>query len=496
MSWLDAVRSDSLTQWATWWPALDAWATPLPPIRRLVSDSRLVKPGDTFVALNAAAEAHIPSALSQGAVLAICEGSAALESPFIDSDRLYLPQWSEHLGPALARFSGLDQSTLKITAVTGTNGKSSIVHYLTQLDQQLGYSAAMLGTLGYGPLTDLQPASHTTPDLLTLHRLLSKGEAQGWQRVSLEASSHALDQGRLQGVPIETAILTNLTHDHLDYHGSLEAYAQAKARLFHWPTLKAQVINLDDALGQRLLQTPFAGQRLTYSLKDPSADLYLAAWQATPTGVAAQLVIDGIRHEVLWPLLGEFNLANLLAVIAARWLQGDALDALLTAASQLQPVPGRMQRINTQEPTKPQVILDYAHTPDALQQVLASLRAHCQGRLICVFGCGGNRDAGKRPLMGQIAAQGADQVWVTDDNPRHENPAQIRQQILHACPDGIEVADRAEAIAAAIAQAAPDDWVLLAGKGHETDQQIGDQRLPFDDRDQAMRALAQWSPHA
>lgn len=530
MSVLRLAKPRKLVDWALLWPELSAVLVAQPLANalanqhflRLVHDSRVVEQGDVFFALTGTQQqglAFVEQAWQRGALLAVTEGDLALEE-HAQGWLLKLPQLRARLGQLLALNSQAPLANMRTQAVTGTNGKSSVAHYLCQIWQLLGVRCALVGTLGNGELQHLQTATHTTPDIFELHQMYADWAAAGIFQVALEASSHALDQGRLDGLLINSAIYTNLSRDHLDYHGSLEAYAAAKYRLFLRPELATAVINLDDAVGQQWLEVlqnlPLQPKQcLGYSLKTVqpqqaavsclSAVDCLEVLQATYTlkGIQAELRYQQQTYALSLPLLGAFNLANGLAVLAAMLAEGVAMLPLLEAMRQLQAVPGRMQRISvsaaatvSKAAAVPQVVVDYAHTPDALEQALLALRQHCTGKLWCVFGCGGNRDAGKRTLMGEVAQRLADQVVVTDDNPRYEDAAAIRQAILAGAASSaalesaaLEIADRAQAIQFAINQAAAGDWVLIAGKGHETYQEIAGQRFNFNDAEQAQLAL-------
>ncbi len=519
MSLLRLTKAKQLNDWAILWPELSAILTNQPlftrTFTRLVHDSRLVEVGDVFFALAGIQQqglVFVEQAWQRGALFAVTEGDFALEQ-HANGWLLKLPQLRARLGQLLALNTQAPLNKMRTQAVTGTNGKSSVAHYLCQIWQLLGVRCALVGTLGNGELQQLQTTTHTTPDIFELHQMYADWAAAGIFQVALEASSHALDQGRLDGLLMTSAIYTNLSRDHLDYHGSLEAYAAAKQQLFSRPELATAVINLDDAIGCQWLEAlqnlPLQPKQcLGYSLKTVqpqqtavsclTAVDCLEVLQATYTlnGIQAKLLYQQQTYALTLPLLGVFNLANGLAVMAAMLAEGVAMLPLLEAMSQLQAVPGRMQRIAVSaaaivsKAAVPQVVVDYAHTPDALEQALLALKQHCQGKLWCVFGCGGNRDVGKRALMGEIAQRLADQVVVTDDNPRYEDSASIRQAILVGAGAGaVEVADRAQAIQFAINQAAADDWVLIAGKGHETYQEIAGQRLHFNDVEQAQLAL-------
>lgn len=513
MSLLTLNKAKQLTDWLVLWPELAELlkdeALAIKKFTRLGKDSRLIEPDDVFFALTGTQQKgldFVEQAWQKGALVVVTEGELALEK-HPEGLLLKLPYLTERLGQLVALNTGAPLQAIKTQAITGTNGKSSIAHYLCQAWQFLGDRCALVGTLGNGELGQLQTATHTTPDLFLLHQLYADWAADGIRKIALEASSHALDQGRLDGLFMTSAIFTNLSRDHLDYHGSLDAYANAKQQLFLRPELETAVLNLDDAVSCQWLANlqqrvnPLK-QLLGYSLKSSAANQ--KEWQAVTclNVVKATYTLKGIKAELTYqqknwhlnlPLLGAFNLANGLAVMAALLAENIAMPEVLKAMQQLKPVPGRMQRVVLAATTKqalPQAVVDYAHTPAALEQALLALRKHCQGKLWCVFGCGGDRDVGKRRLMGEVAERLADYVIVTDDNPRSESPAAIRQAILMSAGNGaLEVADRQQAIQQAVNQAATDDWVLIAGKGHETWQEVAGERLHFNDAEQVLLAL-------
>ncbi len=389
-----------------------------------------------------------------------------------------------------------------MVGVTGTDGKTSVSHFVAEALNAGAHShaggTAVIGTLGIGLPGELQPATHTTPDALTVHSLLRELRDDGFTSVAMEVSSHALDQGRVNGIRFDVAVLTNLTRDHLDYHGTVEAYAEAKRKLFHWPDLQAVVLNLDDAFGRRLAEELAAKPVHIIGYGVGKVDDY-------PVGtlVATDPVFDhgGIRATIVGgqgegilqaPVLGQFNLHNLLAALGVLLAKGLALADALQRLQQVVVVPGRMERVTSATLSECLVVVDYAHTPGALEQVLKAVRVHTRGRLLCVFGCGGDRDRGKRPLMAKMAESGADVVIVTDDNPRSENPQQIFEDIMQGIHNKAGVTfehDRNKAIRLAIGQAQPGDTVLIAGKGHETVQILANGTVPFDDRIQAALAL-------
>jgi len=462
-----------------------------PQARRLSADSRQVGTDDVFLAYPGEVHdgrRHIDAALAAGAAAILWEPSgAAAELERLPG--LPVAGLRDLAAELAAEWWQQPSRTLWMVGVTGTNGKTSCSHWLAEAFARLGRRTAVIGTLGNGFPEALTGSSHTTPDPVTLQGLLADYREAGATAIAMEVSSHALDQGRVKAVAFDVAVLTNLSRDHLDYHGDMARYAAAKARLFHWPGLRWAILNADDAFGQRLAGELAMGgvQMLSYGLQAGEI-----------RGEGLRLSVDGLRLDIQTPwgrgrldsrLLGEFNAYNLLACLAVLLASEVPLDAALTTLAEVRTVPGRMQRLGGGD--RPTVVVDYAHTPDALDKTLATLRPLTRGRLHCVFGCGGGRDKGKRALMGEVAARRADTVIVTSDNPRHEDPAAIVADILTGMPAGQTVClDRAEAIQAAIAQAGPDDVILIAGKGHETYQEIGNARLPFADAEVARRALA------
>lgn len=458
-------------------------------ITGLTTDSRKVQPGYLFLAvpgLRHDGREHIEAAVAAGASAIAYEASDGFE--FAASlPLLPVGHLTSQLSAIAGRFYGEPAASLKLVGITGTNGKTSVSQMLAQALNNLGQPCGVIGTLGSGMPGALLDHGMTTPDALSLQHQLAQLRGQGACRVSMEVSSHALDQGRVAALNFEVAVFTNLSRDHLDYHGDMAAYGEAKARILDQAA--HAVINIDDAFGRRLAtecQLPL----VRYSLSDDQADLYCSDVRFGHDGISAQLHTAQASAELRSPLLGTFNLSNLLAVAGVLTALELPLAQVAAQLGQLLPPAGRMQRLGGDR--QPLVVIDYAHTPDALDNALSALRAHVAGRLICVFGCGGDRDRGKRPLMGRAAEQGADLLVVTDDNPRTEDSAAIIEQIQA----GIErndkvtvIANRAEAIARTIAGAAADDIILLAGKGHETYQEINGVRHPFSDIEQAERAL-------
>ena len=466
-------------------------------VRGLSLDSRTIKAGDLHVALRGGREhgiAHAASALEHGAVAVIAEAGpelARLDASFANRV-IAVDDLRAKLGGIAARFHGDASRRLRVSGVTGTNGKTSTVQLLGQALDRLGRRAATIGTLGAGFAGSLYVGERTTPDVISVQRLLARFLAEGATDIAMEVSSHALDQGRVDGVQFRLAVFTNLTRDHLDYHGSMEAYGAAKQRLFEWPGLAAAVINIDDAFGRRLAASlPVTVARLGFAIDQANADVRATGIEAHAHGLRFDLHTPWGEARIESPLLGRFNVSNLLAVAASLGALGHEFAEIRSVLGTLEPVSGRMSRLGG-EAGRPLVVVDYAHTPDALEQALASVRAHCAGVLVCVFGCGGERDAGKRPQMAGIAERLADRVIVTDDNPRAEDGDAIVAAIMQGFRDPAAIVverDRHRAIHRAIAEARADDIVLVAGKGHEPYQEISGRRLPFDDREVARQAL-------
>jgi UDP-N-acetylmuramoyl-L-alanyl-D-glutamate--2,6-diaminopimelate ligase len=464
-------------------------------ITGLVQDSRAIRPGDAFVAI-AGFGAHglnfVDVAREAGVAAILFEPPAPADIP-APADAIAVPGLRARLGELGDHFHGRPSQATTVVGVTGTNGKTSTVQLLTQAWALRGVRNGSIGTLGAGLYGEVVPTGFTTPLVLQLHALLAQLRDAGAQAVAMEVSSHALDQGRVDGVHFDVAVFTNLTRDHLDYHGDMQAYGAAKAKLLAWPGLRAAVVNLDDAYGRELRAALPAGTHtIGLSSRGAQADVRAENVVLDATGIGFDLIVGDERASVQSLLLGRFNVDNLLAVAGALHALGETADAIATTLSQLQPVAGRMNRLGGDH-AMPLVVIDYAHTPDALEQALSSLRAHAQGRLVCVFGCGGERDVGKRPQMAAIAEAGADLVIVTDDNPRGEDGDAIVADIVKGFsrPGAVLVQrDRAAAIARAIGAASASDIVLVAGKGHEPYQEIAGVRHPFDDTAVA-RALLQ-----
>ena len=500
-------------------------------VRRLQCDSRQVEPGDAFVAWPGWAQdgrRHVPSALGRGAVACLVDahGLAPLQAewqqaavPVADGALASLPNLKAHTGELAAAFHGHPSRQLDVVAVTGTNGKTTTTWWLAQALSALRRPCGVVGTLGMGlpnasdaqaaPLAGpggLVPTGLTTPDPIRLQATLQHWVHSGVKACAIEASSIGLAEHRLAGLEVAVAVFTNFTQDHLDYHGDMNRYWAVKRRLFEWPGLRAAVVHVDDPMGQRLAQELALDGTLavwTTSLS-PDAGATLVATGLTPTASGQWLTVhergtpDGSGHALNLPFVGRYNAANLLGVVGALRALGHSLADAVDACRRLTAVPGRMEPVGTPPAAddQPLVLIDYAHTPDALQQALLALRPVAQtrgGALHVVFGCGGDRDPHKRPLMAAAAEAMADQLWLTSDNPRSESPHAILAQVAAGLrrPQAARLeADRAQAIAAAVAAAAAADVVLVAGKGHETTQEIAGVHHPFSDRAHAQAALA------
>ncbi|MDO8861391.1 UDP-N-acetylmuramoyl-L-alanyl-D-glutamate--2,6-diaminopimelate ligase [Haliea sp. E1-2-M8] len=468
-----------------------AWPTVL--VRGVQLDSRRVRPGDLFLAVAGDSQdgrQFIEQAIASGAVAVAAEPPVAGFVDAVQVPLLEIPELAREAGVIAARFYGDPSLELDMVAITGTNGKTTTTRLLAQLLRTQGRRCGVIGTLGAVLDDSVAAAINTTPDAVALQQQLAAWRDDGVAAVSMEVSSHALDQGRVNGARFDIAVFTNLSRDHLDYHGSMAAYGRSKQQLFHSPGLRHAVVNLDDAYGAELLAgLPATVQAWTFSAAGlGAARIRVTEAQFHPGGVRANLETPWGSGTFASPLPGDFNLANVLAAVTCALLLEHELSSVLAAVAGLQPVPGRMEPVPNGAGL--QVIVDYAHTPDALAQVLAALRPHVAGQLVVVFGCGGDRDPGKRGPMGHIACDAADRVILTSDNPRHEDPQRILQDIQSGCRGEVQIEpDRAAAIAAAIAGASAGDCVLIAGKGHEDYQIIGSERRPFSDADVAARAL-------
>ena len=487
------------------------WIRAAAPGGRLVSDSRRVKPGDVFFAYPGEAadgRRYIEAAIEAGAAAVVHEADGFAWDAALAVPHLAVSGLKKNAGPIAHAVLDYPDSAMFTVAVTGTNGKTSCALWTAQTLARLGEAAAVVGTLGVGLIKgkaepQFDVTGYTTPDAVLLAQKLAELKKAGASALAIEASSIGLVQERTAGMHIDVAIFTNLTRDHLDFHGDMESYEAAKIKLFEWDGLKQAVVNLDDPAGQRLvthLRTKFPDLAVTgYTIAaaeapDGVAVLRAGGMRSKNAGTEFQVETPQGNATVRTQLVGNYNVSNTLAVLGALLAKGVLLKAAVDAIETLVPAPGRMQQMGGQD--APMVVIDYAHTPDALEKTLDALRQVATdrgGQLWCVFGCGGDRDPGKRPQMGRIA-QGADQVLVTSDNPRSEEPASIIAQIV-AGMDTSQAArvqtveDRAAAILLAVKQAARQDVILLAGKGHEPYQEIKGRKMPFSDADHASLAL-------
>ncbi|PZU10685.1 UDP-N-acetylmuramoyl-L-alanyl-D-glutamate--2,6-diaminopimelate ligase [Sphingomonas sp.] len=442
-------------------------------------DSRKVAPGTVFGAFRGVVqngEDYIPAAIAAGAVAVVARPEAIVEGAIHIAEA----EPRRAFARAAAKFFAPFPDT--VVAVTGTNGKTSTVELARQLWRMAGFHAASIGTLGVTTSDESVSTGLTTPDIVTFLSNVAGLRREGVSHVAFEASSHGLSQFRTEGLPVMAGAFTNLSRDHLDYHGTMEAYLEAKLRLFSEVIVPGgtAVIWMDDAHAPRVAE--IAAERGIRVLGVGAAGDGLRLVKREPTQLGQTLTIEaeGATHIVKLPLIGAYQAANALTAAGLVWATGGDLKATLGALGRVQPVRGRLERAAISKAGAP-IYVDYAHTPDGLEAAIAALRPHVAGRLIVLFGAGGDRDKGKRPQMAAIAARFGDHVIVTDDNPRTEDPAAIRRDVMAGAPDAIEIGDRRTAIAAAIAEAGADDIVLLAGKGHEQGQIVGDRVLPFDD---------------
>ena len=491
-------------------PNILEWLHANAPGAELTSDSRSVHEGDVFVAYpgdEADGRTYIADAVERGARAVLYEADGHVVNAEWNVPHFAIENLKQHAGEIAAAYYGHPDRTMLTIAVTGTNGKTSCTQWLGSALSRLGMPTVVIGTLGIGIFRDgsagdFNVTGYTTPDAVLLQRALANARRDGATALAIEASSIGLHQGRMSGMHVDVAIFTNFTRDHLDYHGDVAAYEEAKSMLFDWPGLRHAVINLDDAMGLRLIarlqqrqpQTKITG----YTLENHAADgidiLRADDIRSTQRGTSFQLTTKSDNALVKTQLVGQFNVSNALGILGALLAQDIAWRDAVSAIEALQPVPGRMQQLGGAD--APLVVIDYAHTPDAIDKALAALRVVASergGELWCIFGCGGDRDAGKRPQMGR-AADAADHVVVTTDNPRNEEPADIIAQIVKGLdrpekkPYIIE--DRAMAILWACQRAAKEDVILMAGKGHEAYQEIKGRKLPFLDADHATLALS------
>ncbi len=464
-------------------------------------DSRRLVRGDLFLACfgkNHDARDYIDYAIEQGAAAVLAESGGGWQGwqirngvPIIAIDNL-----SALMGEVASRFYASPSKNMTVIGVTGTNGKTSCTQFIAQSLSGLGRRCGVIGTLGYGFYDDLVETGYTTPDAVFIQCAFAELFAEKADSVAMEVSSQGLHQNRVSGVKFDTAVFTNLTRDHLDYHGSMESYGESKLKLFRKEGLRTAIVNADDPFVSKILNSLAASVKsYTFSISDTRSDVYAKELQLIPSGYVAQVVTPWGEGELRGGVLGHFNFSNLLAVLTTLLTLPDAqkkysLEQILAEVSNLKPVNGRMEIVGDCNDIT--AVVDYAHTPDALKSALIALRAHFTGKIWCVFGCGGNRDQGKRPLMAEIAEQYADQIIITDDNPRTECADDIVRQIMLGAEDKSRFnvqRDRAEAIVQAVRQASPGDVVLIAGKGHENYQDVGGKKMMFSDVSQLRLAL-------
>jgi UDP-N-acetylmuramoyl-L-alanyl-D-glutamate--2,6-diaminopimelate ligase len=475
---------------------LEGWL-PDPPniaVAGLDLDSRCMEPGHAFVAIQGAQGHgldHVEAAIEKGAVAIIHDGSH--DDPDVIVPCVTVPDLADKLGELASRFWAAPSDLMTIAGITGTNGKSSVAHFLAQAWQRFYGLSGMIGTLGYGSLDDLFTANRTTPDVLRLNGILAKCLDSGIDRVAMEVSSHALEQGRCQTVQFDACVFTNLSRDHLDYHRDMKAYANSKKRLFTEFAPRFSIINHDDLTGRAWIDELGGDTQVLGFGLAPGAELSAEILSVDADGMYVSMNGPWGKSEFKTGLLGAFNVSNLLATAGTLSLLGMGWRDVVRELEMMEPVPGRMMRLGG-DLGQPVVVVDYAHTPDALVHALQAVKKHLSGQLTCVFGCGGNRDRGKRPEMGRAAESLADRLIITSDNPRFESVSSIINDVLSGLEDpgkALTEPDRAAAITRAISNAGPGDIILVAGKGHETWQEIGGQKLPFSDEAVIRTALEQ-----
>jgi UDP-N-acetylmuramoyl-L-alanyl-D-glutamate--2,6-diaminopimelate ligase len=486
-----------MNEWRLLTAQADALVARMPPVTGITADSRRVAPQVAFAAYPGAARdgrAFIDDAITRGAAAVLFEARGFDWNAGWRVPHIAVADLRSRVGFIASAVHGRPSQALWVVGVTGTNGKTSCTRWTAQALTRCGRPAVVAGTLGNGRIDALRPSANTTPDACLLHELLAAWRRDGAAAVAMEVSSHGLDQGRVNGVAFDVALFTNLTRDHLDYHASMAAYGEAKARLIQWPGLRAAVINAGDAFGRELIVRARTHRQKVVTYGAENADISATRVRIAPSGMEIAVSTPQGRGELVTALAGAFNVQNLLGVLGVLLASDVALDAALDALAHVTPPPGRMERFGGG--ADPLVIVDYAHTPDALAQVLSSLRPGVVdgGRLVCVFGCGGDRDRGKRPQMGAVAGRLADRVIVTNDNPRSEDPRAIADDIGEglrtAQTEWLVELDRAQAIERALDDAREGDVIVLAGKGHEDYQETNGERLPFSDRDTVANALA------
>lgn len=473
---------------------LEDWCDLVPAvvIEGLGLDSRSIEPGQAFIAVAGATSHgmdHVAQAEALGARAVLHDGLAPV--PALSIPAVEVPGLGQRLSSLASRFFHAPSDQLAVAGITGTNGKTSTAHFIAQAWQRTSADAGIIGTIGYGPLDRLKAANMTTPDPISLQAMLADCIDLGIEKVAMEVSSHALDQGRCDDVAFDAAVFTNLSRDHLDYHGSMDAYEAAKRRLFTDCKPRFAVINHDDPAGKALIRhVAQSTQVLSYGTNG-SSELRAAILNMDSSGMTLSIASPWGGGKLHTGLLGAFNVSNLMAAAGTLALLGMPWNQVMHQLEIMHPVPGRMHCLGG-ESDQPVVVVDYAHTPDALEQALMALRSHLHGRLVCVFGCGGDRDSGKRPMMAKVAESLADRIVITTDNPRDELPEEIIGDMLAGLgePGNAEViTDRAEAIRRAIHDSRSGDIVLIAGKGHETWQEAAGRKIPFSDEASVRSAL-------
>lgn len=464
----------------------------------LTTNSHACKPGDLFIGMPGTrvdGGAFWPSAIASGAVAALVSPQAAQKGAAQQACVIPAADMVKTCAEVATAFYGFPGQKLKLIGVTGTNGKTTTTHLIEFFLNKAQQATGLIGTLYARWPGFEQTATHTTPFAVELQHQLADAVAAGCQKLVMEVSSHALAQGRVMGCPFEVSVFTNLTQDHLDFHKDMEDYFAAKALLFSPDYLQGRaIINKDDSYGDRLISQLSPEKVWSYSVNDNTADLWTSDLTYEPTGVSGKLHTPKGEVNFRSPLVGQYNLANLLAAVGTALHLGLELEFVASLLSEFPGVPGRMERVQIDTKQDISAIVDYAHTPDSLENLLKAARPFIPGKMICVFGCGGDRDRTKRPKMGGIAAQLADKVVVTSDNPRTENAEKILEDILAGIPESVNptvICDRATAIRTAILEAQPGDGVLIAGKGHEDYQILGTEKIHFDDREQARAALSE-----
>lgn len=463
----------------------------------LTLDSRKVQKGDLFLAVKGTqidGIQFIADAIAKDAVAVLKEAEFANEKITFLNEIPIVPikELSQKISHIAGCFYRHPANQLEMIGITGTNGKTSCSHFLAQSLQGFNAACGIIGTLGSGFYGKLQETGLTTPDAITLQKNLHDLLQQGARAVAMEVSSHSIDQGRINDIHFKIGIFTNLTQDHLDYHGDMATYAAVKRKFLASPQVEQVIINIDDPYGLKWAQELSTIKPVfTYGIQSGNtANVYAKNIHFSDKGIEAFIVSPWGEGELYLPLIGQFNLSNALATLTALCVLKVPLNNALKQMEKLYPVAGRMQLLH--KPDKPLIVVDYAHTPDALEKVLQALRDHTEGELTCVFGCGGDRDQSKRPLMARVVEKFAKHIWVTSDNPRHESPTIIAEQILQGFtkPECVNVElDRSKAIQNSIQLARVGDCVLIAGKGAEHYQQIGDQKIPFDDVEKVKECL-------